>query len=413
MYHKACSSTIVCINAAPGNFFAACAPIVAGRLSQNSLVKCWPFQLELIFFFNSPIVMAFSQNSRPLGMCVLPEKNPGPLCVYNGQPYRDTPGALGVGDWAEYSSGSNFCPILNYTPVSCACDRDITIDELCWIYPHQKRKKCEAYLPLLNNTFRNYNINTCLRKAHFLAQVGHESGELQYTAEGLAKGHTESKDYGGYKGRGLIQLTFKNNYTNYGAAVKLDFLDENRLDLEKPEWATDSAGWYWTSGVPNHDLNLLADKNDLLAITAFINGAFNGFSDRRKYLATAFSALKVGLCPNTNVGTEAFRKFKESECASHSLQAFAWGAWNDIKTAKAGVNPKNAEDRKEGYSRYLELKGPLEKKPTETPDHRIPTGHPHKPTPRPHQVPSKPKKTARHFGYTEDQMDSLAQDGSK
>jgi hypothetical protein len=77
----------------------------------------------------------------------------------------------------------------------CGCSRDISLDELCKVFSRQSRKKCEQYLPHINSTCRKYGITTCLRKAHFLAQVGHEPGELRYTAEVLRKGMKEFEVY--------------------------------------------------------------------------------------------------------------------------------------------------------------------------------------------------------------------------
>ena len=89
-------------------------------------------------------------------------------------------------------------------------------------------------------------------------------------------------------------MSFEFDGPAYGRAAKHDFFGEHRNGLEQPKWATDSAGWYWTSG-SSMDLNTLADQNDLLAITTHINGAFNGFEDRRKLLVAAFIHLKACL----------------------------------------------------------------------------------------------------------------------
>jgi putative chitinase len=333
----------------------------------------------------------------------VPQVPPGPLGeIHVGNPrlmdsYRDSPGPLGVYDWAEAvahgsvhwglpgRASSAAAPITTASKAAaCACARELTIDELRKVFSKAKRKLSEQYLPLINHTFTVYGMTTCLRKAHFLAQIGDESGELRYTAEGLKKGTKESDVYDGYKGRGLIQITWRRNYEAYGKAVHHDFLNTHKSDLELPAWATDSAGWYWVKG-GSENLNDLADKNDLLAITAEINGAFNGFEDRKAHLRSAFAALGVNDCKTADVGGQAYRPFKESAVYNKRVQAFAWGCWNDPKAGKSGVAKSEAE-RKQGYLRFLELN-------KEDGKH-----HPNK---------------GRHFGFSAEKMLTLALDGSK
>jgi putative chitinase len=120
--------------------------------------------------------------------------------------------------------------------------------------------------------------------AHFLAQVGHESGQLRYVLE-LASGkayegradlgNTSPGDGVRYKGRGLIQITGKHNYVLCGLALDLPLLDTPEL-LEEPAYAAASAGWFWH----NKNLNALADLDDLVKVTKRINGGTNGMLDR-------------------------------------------------------------------------------------------------------------------------------------
>ncbi len=134
-------------------------------------------------------------------------------------------------------------------------------------------------------------INTPLRQAHFLAQVGHESGELRYTEE-LASGaaYEGRKDLGNtqpgdgvrFKGRGLIQLTGRANYAAFAQACGQDVLTNPDLVAATP-LAVDAAVWFWTQ----HNLNALADQDDVLSITKKINGGTNGLADREALLARA------------------------------------------------------------------------------------------------------------------------------
>lgn len=306
--------------------------------------------------------MANSRIPGPLGLGIprllFLENMPGRVRQSGLSCSRDTPGPLGVNDWASFVA--SFAPKSTSVPQSsqtyrCACDRDITLTELCAVYVHQKKARCAAFLPHLNATFRSYGIKSCLRKAHFLAQVGHESGELRYVAEVLPKGKAEADVYDGYKGRGLIQTTYKRNYQAYGDAVKHDFTGDHRVDLEEPKWAADSAGFYWTTGAKT-DLNTLADKNDLLAVTVRVNGGFNGFSDRAALLAAGLKALRVRECGTTKIGDDKYLAFEKSAIYSEKAAAFAWGAWNDPEAKKEGINPKSATDKRAGYKRYVELR---------------------------------------------------------
>ncbi|MBS1815429.1 MAG: chitinase [Acidobacteria bacterium] len=137
-------------------------------------------------------------------------------------------------------------------------------------------------------------IDTPLRQAHFLAQVAHESGELRYTEE-LASGeqyegrkdlgNTQKGDGVRFKGRGLIQLTGRANYIAFGKFANADFTvgDAMARISTEPMLAVQTAVWFWNQ----HELNALADTDDLVAITKKINGGTNGLADRRSKLERA------------------------------------------------------------------------------------------------------------------------------
>jgi putative chitinase len=147
--------------------------------------------------------------------------------------------------------------------------------------------------PLAAAMARN-GIDAPLRVAHFLAQLGHESGDLRYCeeiADGDAYegrtdlGNTKKGDGRRFKGRGLIQLTGRANYRAYGEARGRDFLegDNPTLLASDPELAVDVAGWFWAT----RGLNEPADRDDLRLITRRINGGYNGLEDRAAHLAQA------------------------------------------------------------------------------------------------------------------------------
>lgn len=141
---------------------------------------------------------------------------------------------------------------------------------------------------------KRYGIDTPLRMAHFLAQIGHESGCLRYCEE-IASGEAYEgrKDLGNlqpgdgkrFKGRGLIQLTGRANYRQYGQHCQRDFerADDPAQVSRDPALAVDVAGWYWA----RRKLNDWADKDDLREVTRRVNGGFNGLDDRAVYLARA------------------------------------------------------------------------------------------------------------------------------
>ncbi len=150
------------------------------------------------------------------------------------------------------------------------------------------------YCDALSGKMAGNGIDTPLRMAHFLAQIGHESGELRFCEEiasGTAYegrkdlGNTQPGDGRRFKGRGLIQLTGRANYTLYSKARGVDYTTDEgaKLVASDPETAVDVACWFWTT----HNLNALADKDDVTTITRRINGGLNGLEDRKAKLARA------------------------------------------------------------------------------------------------------------------------------
>jgi putative chitinase len=162
----------------------------------------------------------------------------------------------------------------------------VSLKQLQHIYKEAPVKRLEKYLPLLQKTFEEFQINTPQRLWMFLAQIGHESGQLRYTEE-LASGeayegredlgNVVSGDGPRYKGRGLIQLTGRHNYAAASKALSLPLLEKPEL-LAEPENACRVSGWYWNS----RNLNSLADMGMFKTITRRINGGLNGYADRYK-----------------------------------------------------------------------------------------------------------------------------------
>lgn len=163
------------------------------------------------------------------------------------------------------------------------------------------------WLAPLNAAMEKYEINTAVRIGAFIAQVGHESGRLQFVREiwnpkqcpwqlryeGRADlGNTQPGDGFKFRGRGLIQITGRKNYRLCGAALGIPLENKPEL-LEIPEYAAMSSGWFWVQGAGLNlsntakarlgegcNLNLIADKGDFEGITLAVNGGTNGWADR-------------------------------------------------------------------------------------------------------------------------------------
>lgn len=171
----------------------------------------------------------------------------------------------------------------------------ITDEILKQIMPNVPRVKRNVYLPFINEAMAEFEINTELRAAAFLAQLAHESGELRYMEE-IASGsqyegrkdlgNTEPGDGKRYKGRGPIQLTGRTNYQKYGQLLGLN-LEGNPEVAATPEVGFRVAGQFWKL----NGLNSLADKRQFKEITKRINGGYNGLADRVKYYDRAMIAI--------------------------------------------------------------------------------------------------------------------------
>lgn len=181
------------------------------------------------------------------------------------------------------------------------------------------------WLEAINAACAKYAINTKLRLAAFIAQVGHESARLtavtenlNYSAAGLqatwpsrfdaakaaacarqpekianvvysgrmGNGPEASGEGWKYRGRGLIQCTGKSNYMAFSQSAGVDAIG-NPDALAQPTLAAMSAGWFWNS----KSLNSYADRSDLLSITKRINGGTNGQADREMLYKKALAVL--------------------------------------------------------------------------------------------------------------------------
>lgn len=181
----------------------------------------------------------------------------------------------------------------------------ITLEQLNKIFPAGASSGRNAkFIDPLNQLFDARQINTVNRVAGFLSQIGVESEEFLYTRElGNAAyfnkydiqyapqkakelGNTQPGDGAKFKGRGLIQVTGRTNYTACGKALGLDLVNRPEL-LEQPKYAVDSAGWYW--GLRN--INALCDADDIVRITKAVNGGTMHLDRRTAYYNKAKQVL--------------------------------------------------------------------------------------------------------------------------
>ena len=174
-----------------------------------------------------------------------------------------------------------------------------------------------------------YQINTPKRVAAFLAQCGHESGgfvfvseNLNYSASGLMRvfpkyfptlelakqyernpkkiasrvyanrmgnGDEASAEGFAYRGRGILQLTGKDNY--FWFAASLDITPAEAAEyLETFEGAAQSACWFWET----NKLNRFVDSGDFKGLTRAINGGYIGLADREHHYEIALAMLDTG-----------------------------------------------------------------------------------------------------------------------
>jgi len=104
----------------------------------------------------------------------------------------------------------------------------------------------------------------------------------------MGNGNEASKEGSRYKGRGIIQLTGKNNYFWFAASLEIT-PEEAAEYMQTFEGAAQSACWFWET----NNLNKFADAGDLRGMTRVINGGFKGMEDRELQYARASKLLGV------------------------------------------------------------------------------------------------------------------------
>ncbi|UCA59644.1 hypothetical protein KB553_21995 [Chryseobacterium rhizoplanae] len=272
----------------------------------------------------------------------------------------------------------------------CFCEKEFTEDDIKSFYKSKKlftAKNCplpeemktyKAFTNALNKAMKDNNINTCLRKAHFLAQIETESDRLNTTMEYASgwdydhsthqEGYDSFKPYANYKkdkklsaelhkkfnaqqikqiqraynrynecikhghnvkgygpkykGKGLIQLTWKDTYEKYFKHIgKKDLIDTPEVVANDLTYTCDSAAWFWD----DRQLGGYADKDDLIFISVRINGGLNGFDHRKSNVKSIIKLMKI-----------------EQDCKTNKLKSIGTYKYetSDIKNLKWGKNNK-------------------------------------------------------------------------
>lgn len=173
----------------------------------------------------------------------------------------------------------------------------ITTKQLKQCMPYATDENINKFIDPLNKAMAKYSINTPRRQAAFLAQIAHESGSLKYTKEIASGAAYEGRDDLGnvevgdgvkFKGRGLIQITGRYNYSMVGHDLQFNFI-ANPEAMELPGAAAMVSAWFWDL----RGLNRLADIDAFEKITKRINGGLNGYEDRKEHWERCKKALGV------------------------------------------------------------------------------------------------------------------------
>ena len=229
-------------------------------------------------------------------------------------------GIVGDGTWSKL-----FPPVTSIAvsaPVVAIPPSSFKLDKLKGHIP-------DSVIAAIPDTAAKFNITNVLRLAHFLAQAGHESGQFKATSENLnysSKGllgifpryftpalaesyarqpqKIANRVYGGrmgngveatgdgfkFRGRGYIQLTGKDNYTQFDKTVPEDIL--SNPDLVSGKYALMSAAWFFDKNKLWAICDKGADQATVTAVTKRVNGGTIGLPDRIKHFNEYYNLLK-------------------------------------------------------------------------------------------------------------------------
>jgi putative chitinase len=234
-------------------------------------------------------------------------------------------GIVGPGTWAKVMNEGSSAPTPTPQPVASTPAPQVAGLKLDKLKGHVP----QVVIDSIPEVAAKFGINTPLRVAHFLAQCGHESGgfrvtqeNLNYSAKGLngifkkyfpteasavpyarqpqkiankvyanrmANGSEASGDGFKFRGRGYIQLTGRDNYTQFGKAIGVDI--PNNPDLVASKYALASAAWFWSKNGLNKLADAGAGDTAVTSITKRVNGGTIGLADRIKHFKEYYHLL--------------------------------------------------------------------------------------------------------------------------
>jgi putative chitinase len=247
----------------------------------------------------------------------------------------------------------------------------ITLEQFSAMIP--QNKEAEEWYEAALVLFEEYKINTPLRIAGFMAQCAHESADftrleenLNYSEKALngvfgryfGKGKRDAKDYARdpkkianyvyqdefrskrgalgntnagdgwrFRGRGIKQLTGRNNYKAFGKSVGIT-PEEAAEYVATPKGAIESACWFWKT----NKLEKYADKDDNLGLTKKINGGTIGLEDRNRRYEEAKAILGGKSLPKKKAtsGTRTLRKGMQGDDVKKMQKALGVAADGDF-----------------------------------------------------------------------------------
>ena len=184
-------------------------------------------------------------------------------------------------------------------------------------YPNIYKFNKYDFIDILNGALRRYGIETPYQQAHFISQCFHECAHFETAVEfgsgerynpgnhpdAVENGNTELGDGPKYKGKGLIQLTWKKNYKLYSDFKGFDFVSNPYLLAEDMYLAVDASCWFWRKNGGVHkkydakgDINILIENEprNVRLVTLAVNGGDNGLAEREKIFGRIISEWGLG-----------------------------------------------------------------------------------------------------------------------